>query len=523
MCFYKFFVRFCGYAIDYPFKESKEFNLRRIMKKTISFLFLVISLVLCAETDVPIWGVWTEDAYYLYTYELTVNRKFGTFYFDMYVAEWFADGVLIARNNGYEGYVNGDVLKVYYTNSSRFCIHFRYTLCPDTRFCQPAACGHGCRIHQGGSDTCVLTTCSTCGTSYCKTHQKHACKNWTCCQGKTHLLKATVGATETLPDLSTLGKNEICPYCGEMRCTICGHTCKGPLNNNPVTIVPGVNCPSSELGCSQQICVVCFTKYCTVHGVLPNVHTCSRCGLPECAHKPHGADCATTAIMSNNSTTANTITAASNSLTQLQNTNSSILQAINQLIANQVQSTQAASANTLAMNNQLQLLLNQMQINANNQYTNNLTNQLALSGIQQGVSGLQNTASTIAAGVTNAAAAAQAAADKIPDQVDSVTCKDAMEELPDRSGVFSELKSKLMPSFSFFTISGEEYPSWTFTFPVSSLSPGMSDITFNVGGSAWSTVADGKLLWLMSITRAVSYIVFTFCFIFSVIEALRQW
>lgn len=429
------------------------------------------------------------------------------------------------QGSSFANYLTGSLVVTTgsYSSSGVYGVYTVKT-CPDTSYCQTAACGYGCRIHQGGSDTCVLTTCSTCGTSYCKTHQKHACKNWTCCQGKTHLLKATVGATETLPDLSTLGKNEICPYCGEMRCTICGHTCKGPLNNNPVTIVPGVNCPSSELGCSQQICVVCFTKYCTVHGVLPNVHTCSRCGLPECAHKPHGADCATTAIMSNNSTTANTITAASNSLTQLQNTNSSILQAINQLIANQVQSTQAASANTLAMNNQLQLLLNQMQINANNQFTNNLTNQLALSGIQQGVSGLQNTASTIAAGVTNAAAAAQAAADKIPDQVENPpTAQDPMESMPDRSGAFATIKDKLLPNFSFFTISGSEFPSWTFNFPLSSFGVGLSDMSFVVGGEAWGTVAEGKLLWLMTMIRGMSYLFFSFIFLMAVIRALRQW
>jgi len=100
--------------------------------------------------------------------------------------------------------------------------------------------------------------------------------------------------------------------------------------------------------------------------------------------------------------------------------------------------------------------------------------------------------------------------------IDSVTTS-----LPSYSGVIASIKGKLLPGFSFFTPSGDEWLTLTVTIPLSSF--GMNDFTFVFGGTQWATVGNGALLSLMSFCRTLSQFAFYYLLLMAIIKSLRQW
>lgn len=86
------------------------------------------------------------------------------------------------------------------------------------------------------------------------------------------------------------------------------------------------------------------------------------------------------------------------------------------------------------------------------------------------------------------------------------------------SDSIDEITRKLLPDFS-LSASGSSDLSWRVPLDLTSLCG--RDFSFTIGG--WSTLADGKFMWLASICKSISIFVFSLIFVRAVINALRQW
>ena len=439
-------------------------------------------------------------------------------------------GNAFTSGNGYADYLTGLLKCVCGCSGNTGARCYTVLICPDTAYCQKSQCGANCTVH-GGSGNCTMVTCSTCNSTYCSWHCVHGCFSIACPEGVTHIFSYTVNANDASGLASAQAQMEAarpvigtCSVCKGSKCSICAHTCKHGIE------------------CVLKACTVCGVQWCNIHGVVPIYTTCTPCGRMTCNHQAHTCNPTdptnpnqnpnqtssqtanntsqtanntsqtanntsqisnnTSQISNNTSQISNNTTTIANNTTQISNNTTTIANNTTQISNNTTtianNTTQIANNTTQIANNTTQIANNTTQIANNTTEISNNTSQTAnnTSQIASNTSQMASSLNVVATGVTNAAGAAQnaadaakEAADKIPDKVEPVEMRENMQEMKIETTIFDTVEAKLMPSFSFFDMGGNQYPSWTINLPLSNVSRALSDMSITFGGNDWLLLA----------------------------------
>lgn len=230
-------------------------------KMLVLICFLQFFSLFAYQYDVPVWGVWVDNVGYVYEYSIPVNGKFGDFHHDWYrPVQWWDGGNLISTNNGLQRVITG-ALRFYYADTSHFCIHVKYDLCPDTEYCYKATCDlvgcHKtyCSVHEPHNcdspcdpESCTEVYCPVHSVAYCPVHGSHNPGSKTCSMGVEHKNCLTTSAALTAWLVSIEVK---CTKRDHTYCSICdsAHNCD--------------ECDPDR--CPSAYCAFHAAAYCPVH------------------------------------------------------------------------------------------------------------------------------------------------------------------------------------------------------------------------------------------------------------------